>query len=313
LLESVTALDLETQVQNAIDQLDAGTLDATALTDGVVKAIAEAVGIAYTSKELLGLDFETINSFLQAAKVSIDEKIIDVFSGDANLGWLDEVMQSSIEKGLFAPFDDLDVTDPKQKARIAMGDIGQGAVDGLTEKLANSSDTLETAGGDMAESTVKGSKDAFESNSPSKVYQRMGGDLVDGLILGVQNSTWKLRLAMSAMAREAIKAAKIALGIASPSKLFRDEIGRMMVRGVSLGVELETDQQRRTIANAARLMTASARDGVRSEASRITNDSRNQSVNVNIDKVNANSKQDIETLAQRLSALNLRRSRGYGF
>jgi len=118
---------------------------------------------------------------------------------------------------------------------------------------------------------------------------------------------------MAAMAREAIKAAKIALGIASPSKLFRDEIGRMMVRGVSLGVELETDQQRRTIANAARLMTASARDGVRSEASRITNDSRNQSVNVNIDNVNANSKQDIETLAQRLSALNLRRSRGYGY
>lgn len=296
-----------------------GKLQASDLSEDMVRVINDALGESFTP-ETLAAHFNEygwqegvfIPNILTEAASKINNAAADTITPET-FGALGETYASAVEAGLFAPFAGDYGNSQIEAFKSIFGVIGASIPDGLTQGISENASKATDEVGDLADETVDTARGKFGTYSPSREFAKIGVSLVDGLILGVQNSTWKLRLAMAAMAREAIKAAKIALGIASPSKLFRDEIGRMMVRGVSLGVELETDQQRRAIANAARLMTASAREGVRGEANRITNDSRNQSVNVNIDNVNANSKQDIETLAQRLSALNLRQSRGYGY
>jgi TP901 family phage tail tape measure protein len=313
LQEQAELFDMQDTFQRMLDgYLETGKLDASALSDKMLEAVAAAGPGNWTPEELLGMSPDIVASKMNDALTIVMRQIGDGIT-ETDMGWLDEVMQGSIEKGIYAPFENLDMTKPTNMVKVAMGLVGESAGEGLAEGMSESTDKATDAADDMADDTIKSARGTFGTFSPSKEFAKIGGDLVDGLVVGVQRSTWRIRLAMVAMAREAIKAAKAALGIESPSKLFRDEVGKMMVRGIAVGVESETEQQQKAIANAARHMTAAARGGAISEVSRVTNDSRNQSVIINIDRMDASSKQDVEALAQRIAALQVRRQRGYGY
>ena len=61
------------------------------------------------------------------------------------------------------------------------------AADGIVDGVYFSSSSLYAAGQNLAKPVVSGAKNTLESNSPSKVFIRLGGDVVDGFEIGLKN------------------------------------------------------------------------------------------------------------------------------
>ena len=60
------------------------------------------------------------------------------------------------------------------------------------------------------------------------------------------------------MAGQALNAAKDALKVGSPSRLFRDEVGRWIPRGISVGIEDTVPEVEATLSGAARRLVDAA-------------------------------------------------------
>lgn len=85
-------------------------------------------------------------------------------------------------------------------------------------------------------------------------YAAVGGNMVDGLVRGVDGKSWTLSDSLKDTVNSAVAAAKKALGIHSPSRVLRDEVGKMMPKGVAVGVEDEKD----SVLSSMRDLTSSA-------------------------------------------------------
>jgi len=186
--------------------------------------------------------------------------------------------------------------------------IGQGLAQGVG--LGMTQIDLSGSAGALAASA----KATLSAALPPAAFRSIGVNAMAGLAQGILSGRVSVVSAMRGVADAAVNAAKARLRIESPSKVFRDEIGVMMVRGISEGAEREAKRQRAVIANAARYLTGAAKEGAHNT---VANDNRrsyhaDNSVAIDVDRLVVNDKQDIRALALELNALNRRWQFGYG-
>lgn len=73
-------------------------------------------------------------------------------------------------------------------------------------------------------------------------FKNIGRNIVDGIWNGIAGGWAWLADRVSSKAKSLLNTAKSALGISSPSKVFRDEVGKFIPAGVSVGIEAETPE-----------------------------------------------------------------------
>jgi phage-related protein len=81
----------------------------------------------------------------------------------------------------------------------------------------------------------------------------LGKGFIDGIISGVKQAIPNLINSVTSAAKDAWQAVKNFFGIASPSKLMSDSVGKMIPKGIAVGVEAEmpdaSEDIRRTVKN----------------------------------------------------------------
>lgn len=85
-----------------------------------------------------------------------------------------------------------------------------------------------------------GAHGAFEKNMSSDKGYVVGQNIVNGSINGANSKRASLEEAMANIAQGALASAKASLGIHSPSRLFRDIVGKNIVKGIEVGIDVET-------------------------------------------------------------------------
>ena len=142
----------------------------------------------------------------------------------------------------------------------------------------------------------------------------VGLNAMAGLKAGIYAGRAGVIDAMRSAARAAVSAAKAELKINSPSGVFRDEVGRMTMKGLGQGVLLESKSQAKVIHNAARFLTGAAKDGAISTTSNDNRRTYNQTSSVNLSGNNfyIRDEQDIRSLAVEIATLTRRQQRGKG-
>ena len=142
----------------------------------------------------------------------------------------------------------------------------------------------------------------------------VGLNAMAGLKAGIYAGRAGVIDAMRSAARAAVTAAKAELKINSPSGVFRDEVGRMTMKGLGQGVLLESKAQAKVIHNAARYLTGAAKDGAISTTSNDNRRTYNQTSSVNLSGNNfyIRDEQDIRSLAVEIATLTRRQQRGKG-
>lgn len=93
----------------------------------------------------------------------------------------------------------------------------------------------------MAQAKKEGNE-AIDSHSPSRVWRnQVGAYIPQGLALGISDGQKGVSEAAVNLAKAALKGAKGELGINSPSKAFRDQVGKQIPAGVTLGIKQAKD------------------------------------------------------------------------
>ena len=135
-----------------------------------------------------------------------------------------------------------------------------------------------------------------------------------GLTAGIHAGRSGVINAMRSAAKAAVSAAKKELKIASPSRVFRDDVGRMTMKGFGQGVLLETKAQAKAIRNAARFLTGEAKESAIAYSSSDNRKTYNQqsSVNLSGNTFYVRDEQDIYSLATEIATLTKRQQRGKG-
>jgi len=155
---------------------------------------------------------------------------------------------------------------------------------------------------------------ALSGNLNASTLKPIGIQVMTGLTAGIRVGQEGMVLAMRAAARAAVNAAKQELKIASPSGVFRDEVGRMAIKGFGQGALLESKEQAKVIRNAARFLTGAAQDGTVSHTSYDNRRTYNQNATstVQVEKLYVRDEQDIRSLAVEIASLTKRQQRGKG-
>ena len=155
---------------------------------------------------------------------------------------------------------------------------------------------------------------AVSSSLNSSVLKPIGLQAMAGLAAGIRVGQVGMVTAMRTAARAAVNAAKQELKIASPSGVFRDEVGRMAIKGFGQGALLESKEQAKVIRNAARFLAGAAQDGAVNQTSYDNRRTYNQNATstVQVDKLYVRDEQDIRSLAIEIASLTKRQQRGKG-
>lgn len=137
---------------------------------------------------------------------------------------------------------------------------------------------------------------------------------MNGLKAGINAGRSGVISAMRSAAQAAVSAAKSELKIKSPSGVFRDEVGRMAMKGFGEGAVLESKAQAKVIANAARYLTGAAQSSIGGSYSYDNRRTYNQNTNstIQVDKLVVRDNQDIRSLAIEIATLTRRQQRGKG-
>jgi tape measure domain-containing protein len=77
--------------------------------------------------------------------------------------------------------------------------IGESIPKGTAEGIEKGTPEAEKASKGMADKTTKAAKDSFKTQSPSKVFREIGGDLTDGLALGIDQGSSRVVQAVQKM------------------------------------------------------------------------------------------------------------------
>ena len=190
----------------------------------------------------------------------------------------------------------------------SLATYGTAAMSGLGEAMTSYSM--------VGTGTAVGSKTkaAVSSALNSGTLRSIGVNAMSGLAAGIRAGQSGVITTMRNAAQAAVNAAKAQLKIHSPSGVFRDEVGRMAMRGMGEGVTDEAKQQARTISNAARYLTDAAKEGaispMVSQNSRVYNNTA--SVNFSGSSFYIRDEQDIYALATEIATLTKRQQRGKG-
>ncbi len=190
----------------------------------------------------------------------------------------------------------------------ALAGFGTAAVTGLSRAMSTYS---MTSTGSTISANVKS---ALSNNLTSTALRSIGVNAMSGLVAGINAGKSGVVTAMKSAAQAAVNAAKATLKINSPSHVFRDEVGRMTMKGFGLGVTLESKEQAKAVSNAARYLTDVAQVG---SIASLSNDNRrtyNSESNVNLsgNTFVVRDEQDIRSLAIEIATLTKRQQRGRG-
>ena len=82
-------------------------------------------------------------------------------------------------------------------------------------------------------------------------WSSIGKNIIQGIANGITGAIGVIKDAAKNAAKAAFRAAKDFLGIESPSKLMRDVIGKNMIAGIGVGMEMETPSLEKTSAQSA--------------------------------------------------------------
>lgn len=186
--------------------------------------------------------------------------------------------------------------------------IATAAITGLASALTSFSMTV--AGSTVATNV----KSAISSSLTVSTLRPVGLNAMAGLRAGIVAGQSGVISAMRTAARAAVNAAKSELKIKSPSVVFRDEIGRMAMKGVGVGALLESRKQAKVIRNASKYLTDAAKGGSVAYADNDNRRTYNQqsSVNLSGNSFYIRDEQDIRSLAIEIATLTKRQQRGRG-
>jgi TP901 family phage tail tape measure protein len=145
-------------------------------------------------------------------------------------------------------------------------------------------------------------------------FLTIGRNAMLGLGLGILSGRAFVVAAIKTVARAAVLAAKAELKIQSPSGVFRDEVGRMAMKGLGQGALLESKAQAKVIQNAARYLTGAAQAGVGGSYAYDNRKTYNQNATstIHVDKLVVRDEQDVRSLAIEIASLTKRQQRGKG-
>jgi hypothetical protein len=186
--------------------------------------------------------------------------------------------------------------------------IGASAAEGLARALAS----YRMAG--TGTTVATNMKSAVAGSLTISTLHSIGLNAMAGLKAGINAGRSGVVAAMRAAARAAVVAAKSELKIKSPSGVFRDEVGRMAMKGLGLGALLESKAQAKVIRNATRFLTGEAKEGAIAYSSNDNRRTYNQqsSVLLSGNTFYVRDEQDIRSLAIEIASLTKRQQRGRG-
>ena len=190
----------------------------------------------------------------------------------------------------------------------ALTAFGNSAVEGLSGALTGYS--MAATGSSVATNV----KSAMSGSLNASTLRPVGVNAMAGLKAGILAGRSGVISAMRSVARDAVNAAKRELKIKSPSGVFRDEVGRMAMRGFGQGALLESKNQAKVIQNAARYLTGAAQGGIGGANSYDNRKTYNQnaSTTIQVDKLVVRDEQDVRSLAIEIAGLTKRQQRGKG-
>ena len=298
--EDLTNLQSILDFLNGLDETDTGAH----IKEGIAQGLTEAGWDA---------DAETVASQLDAALATA----FDSHSPAQRMVPMGENVAAGIGEGASGYDFSSDAAtiasalEASLQAQISEGsfsEIGNAAMDGLANSMTGYG--MESAGrtvGGNAVSAISGSMNASS-------LRPIGLSAMNGLAAGINAGRSAVISAMREAGRAAVNAAKNELEIHSPSRVFRDEVGRMTMRGFGEGVLAESKNQAGIIRNAARYLTGEARNGA---VAWNTNDNRktynnSSAVNLTGNTFYVNDERDAYALAVEIAALTRRQQRGKG-
>lgn len=103
-------------------------------------------------------------------------------------------------------------------------------------------------------SAAQGAFNAFKEIN----WLELGSNVISGIVSGITGAAGSLFGSLKDLASQALNAAKDALKVGSPSRLFRDEVGRWIPRGISVGIEDTVPEVEATLSGAARRLVDAA-------------------------------------------------------
>jgi len=278
---------IATYIAQAMAALSSGTLDADAEAK-VREQLNALLTVVRTADEYLG-----VGNDISAG----------IASGLTAYGWTGDAatVATSIETALRAA---AQTHSPSTMTRPIGVDLSSGIAGGM----------MAYGFGSAAGVTSAKAISALKTGLSMSTTKPIGLSVMTGLALGILSGRNLVVNAMKIVAEAAVRAAKAKLKIQSPSRVFRDEVGRMMVRGIGEGTILESKAQAKIIQNAARYLTGAAQAGasVSSAYDNRRTYHQDQSVTVQVDKLYIRDEKDVRSLAIELAQFNKTQYAGMG-
>lgn len=117
--------------------------------------------------------------------------------------------------------------------------VGSYAIDGFVAGLSSELGLgkVAAAAAAIGNTAVSSTKEAINSNSPSKKFMELGLFSVLGFAKGIADNLGTIDKSGASMGDRILKATKDNLGIQSPSVVFKEEVGRYIVQGIAEGIK----------------------------------------------------------------------------
>jgi len=189
---------------------------------------------------------------------------------------------------------------------------------------------LSTWGGNMLTTATTAASNVVTgivttiSNIPSQMVT-IGGNIVAGIKQGIEEAWDSMTGWIGGLCDSFVKGFKDNLDIHSPSRVFRDEIGKNIIKGIGVGIELETpnleDQLDYNVSSLTSKLkasvgfeTASTTASIVASANKeagvsapVTTNNNDNGININIENFNGTDKQNVQELAQEIAFLSKRK------
>lgn len=210
-------------IYNALPQILKAGVDIIVM---LVKGLIDSIPIII--QNLPQIIMAIINAFTLVNWASIGKNLI------ANIGKGITSMVSNIKT--IASFTAESVINGIKGIFSAGGSIGKNLISWVANGISSSLGNLLQAAKNVAISAMQGIKNIFGWNEASSI----GKNLIRGIWNGISNMTGWILDKIGGFADSVISSIKGFFGIHSPSRVMRDLIGTNIVKGIGVGVDIET-------------------------------------------------------------------------
>lgn len=120
----------------------------------------------------------------------------------------------------------------KEKVNALMAEVGIDSVKGFTSGVNSSKEQAGDAGKVIGNTSAAGAKASLESNSPSKVFERIGRDVISGFAGGIDKNQTKVSESVKGMVKIVVSTVKASLNSTEFAK-----IGKDIPSGIQKGIQ----------------------------------------------------------------------------